>query len=747
MMRWKQLSGVLTLVLLFSGGCKQRCFLTEADFNRTTTTLLEGLDQRPDLGSTPLTASIGAPPTLDNLDRKIRFVSLAECVAIALEQGRVGQPSLLFPGSGQDNLVSFNGRGIGGSDAIRVFALNPAQSGADIEASMTKFDAVFTSAMTWNTTDQPIGTALQNFQANQQINSINQQEATFNAALLKPLATGGVAGVTFNMPYQLTNLQARVNPSYRPTVQFQFEQPLLQGFGVEINQLRASHPGSVLSPGTINTAPTAEGILISRLRFDQSRAQFESQVNQMLLNVETAYWNLYGSYWTVYSREQGLRFAYESFKLTQAKYEGGRAKAADFYESLGQYEQFRAQRIEAINTLLENERQLRLLVGLEAEDGTRLMPSDSPTLSPYRPDWQQAEQDALAKRPELSLARQEIKAAQMRLLLAKNQIMPDLRLTATYDFNGLGTRLDGSQTPTPGDNGFRDINAFRNLSEGNFSNWAVGLRFSMPLGYRLGYTQIRQAQLQLSQTIETLVEQEAKAKLYLGNFYRRLSTNYKLIQANRAAREASGQQLRARFEEYRAGKETLEFLLRAQREWADALANEYRSVVDYNNALIGFEFAKGTIQQHNNVHIAEGPVPQCAAVRARDHEEAKTAALVLRERAIPKNVSPLHQGPVHLHGMAPSLPGALAAQPMLKEVPQAVGGNLPSPVDMNKDEIFRPREEQKLPGPREKMPEGQPSSGAKTSQGQLPLPKPVEPQKPAAKPKKPSDQFGIERDE
>jgi hypothetical protein len=53
----------------------------------------------------------------------------------------VGQPSLLFPGTAQDNLVQFTGRGVAGSDAIRVLALDPARAGSDIEAALSKFDA------------------------------------------------------------------------------------------------------------------------------------------------------------------------------------------------------------------------------------------------------------------------------------------------------------------------------------------------------------------------------------------------------------------------------------------------------------------------------------------------------------------------------------------------------------------------------------------------------------------------------
>jgi outer membrane protein TolC len=702
-MRWKRFWATLAVLLAAMSGCKQRCFLTESSYNRTVTTLLDGSELHPDLSAQPLTEPVGAPPTLENLDRKVRFISLAECVAIALEQGTVGQPSLLFPGTALDNLVQFAGPGsfasggVSGSDAIRVFALQPAVFGSQIEAALSKFDAVFTSSLTYQITDTPISTAQQNIQAGgTNLSAIETTDATASMAIIKPLPTGGTAGITFNVPYEITNLPARVNPSYRPQLQFQFEQPLMQGFGVELNQIRASHPGSLLNPNIANTNPTSEGVLITRLRFDQERGDFERNVNQMLLNVEVAYWNLYGAYWTLYSREQGLRFAFEVFKLTKARYENGRVTAADFYQSRGQYEQFRAQRIQAISTVLENERQLRALLGLPIEDCTRLMPSDSPTLAPYRPDWCSSLEEALNKRPELYMARQDVKAAQMNLMVAKNQLLPDLRFLSTYDYNGLGSRLDGANTTGAG------VNAFRNLAGGNFSDWSIQLRYNVPLGLRLGHVQVRQAQLGLARAMEILKDQEMKAQRFLGRYYEQISVSYEQIRANRAQREAFGEQLRARQQEYQAGRGTLDTLLEAQRFWADALANEYSSIVTYNNNLVGFEFAKGTILAHDNAVIAEGGLPCCAQVRAVDHEKQRTDALVLRERAAP---APANGPSPDLIGKGVSLPAALAATPPLKDVPvlpPAMPGqktDLPAPTEAKPEEIFPTGPPVKLPSP------------------------------------------------
>jgi outer membrane protein TolC len=696
-MRWKSLCGGIALLLAGTAGCTHRVFMPEDQYNQVQTDLVNQLDKKPDLPCHPITPITAPPPTLYDLDRKIRFLSLAEAVAIALEQGTVGQPSLLFPGIGLDNLVQFTGQGVSGSDAIRVLALDPSRVGTNIDAALSKFDTLFVGSMNWSTTDQPIGTPLQTFQAGSSgVNAIQQEQATGSLQLLKPLPTGGVAGVTFNLPYTSTNLPARVNPNYQPQLLFQFEQPLLQGFGVEINQLRNAHPGSLLNPGVIPGAVTAEGIVISRIRFDQQRAEFERNVIQMLLNVETAYWNLYGSYWALYSREQGLRFAFESYRSSKAKYEAGNISAGDFYQARGQYELFRAQRLQAIDTVLDNERQLRALLGMVIEDGCRLMPSDAPTLAPYRPDWKCAQAEALERRPELFMARQDVKAAQLNVLLAKNLLLPDLRFTSSYDWNGIGTRLDGGDDP----------NAIRSMVSGKFSDWTLGLRMTMPLGYRFAHSQLRQAELALARSLEVLKDQELKAQRFLALQYRRISSAYEQIKAQRAQREAFGEQLRARNEEFLAGRKTIDILLEAQRFWADALANEYAAIVTYNNALCGFEYAKGTIMQHDNITIAEGPLPDCAQERAVEHLRQRTAALVLRERANPDSYLPQGgHGPAPTDAHPATLPQMLQTTPPLKDVPSlpaidphsppAAGGagmpsQLPAPTESKLEDLVSP---------------------------------------------------------
>jgi outer membrane protein TolC len=660
MMRWKHGVVVLALALVVVAGCKQQCFLNECDYwHYRDIGLTPRLECDPQASLQPATVAAPTPSTVLDPDRKIRYLSLAEALALALEQGHVGDQDPL--GTQLTSLINI---GIpASSDSIRVLSLDPAASETDIEASLARFDAQWTTSMTWSQTDEPL-------------NGLNQfntgTTAQFSTSLLKPLPTGGVSGITFSTQYQdLAHPPTGftlLNPAYTPRLQFQFEQPLLQGYGIEINQLRVSHPGSILTPFPISGR--VPGILITRVRFEEQRAEFERRVHLMLRNVETAYWNLYNAYWTLYSREQAMRQAYEAWKINKARYEAGRIPVQDFAQSRQQYELFRGQRLQQMGSgtvndgVLERERLLRYLLGLPVEDGARLVPIDAPTLTPYQPDWATAINQTLALRPELVIARQDLKAQQLNLINVKNLLLPDLRFTSTYALNGIGNTLQGAG-PT---------NAFRSLASDHFVDWSLGLRLNYALGYRDAHAQLRAARLILARSYGVLQENELRAQNGLEVDYRHLFEYYELILIQRAQRAAAAVQLQARFKEYQAGRGTLDILLESQRVWADALRMEYDAITQYNNAIVSFEFSKGTIMQFDNVVISEGPLPHCAQVRAVEHERERSKAIVLRERASPPVCAPCNfeKGSYGIPQLptneAPTLPKLFEGQPPLPEI-------------------------------------------------------------------------------
>lgn len=572
--------------------------------------------------------------TVLNPDAPKRYITLAECIALALENGRDlsgrgaiapvpvrGQPG----GFGDPSLLT---------DQIRVLAYDPAELSQEIEASLAKFDTLWQTALVWQKQDRPVGTALEQFQAGF-LPVIERDIAQFQTRLVKPLPTGGVAGITFRTDYEFSNLPARVNPAYRPVVEFAFEQPLLQGAGVGINQLRSTHPNSVLF--NIPTGGRAQGILLARLTYNASQFEFIRRVQELLLGVERAYWELYSAYWQLFSAEVGMRQALRAWQRAKANLEAGREAIYNVAQIEEQYQFFRAQRLQALGRgtgaqpgVLEAERRLRYLIGLPPEDGTRLVPADVPTTAPYRPNWEAALSEALTNRPELSATRLALQHAQLQMLAVRDRLLPDLRVFGTYNVNSLGRKLDGDDPSS----------AIHNLFEGRYNDWQFGFIFQMPLGYREAYSEYRQAQIQVAKWTVFLRNQEQATAYQLQDSYRRIYQLVEEISIQRARRRAAQQQLEAfqsLWESGRAqtpeGRDVLTALLNAQRSFAEALRDEYIATSEYNIALAEFERDKGTLLRHDNVTIVEGPLPDCAKARASEHIRERSRGWVLQQAA------------------------------------------------------------------------------------------------------------------
>jgi outer membrane protein TolC len=672
-MRWNAMVVGVTLVLGATAGCQRDTFLTKDEYAAyiKNNFLPPNIETDPSASDKATRYTMGPPMNVNETERKPRHITLNECIALALEHGTTGLQSVRALGVSNDDLTTFSGNTVVGSDNIRVFALQPAITQTNIEASLSRFDAEFIASLTWTTTDEQ-QQGLQSFQ--------NGQTAQMITSLVKPLPTGGFAGITWNTTYQNlsnppTGTFSLLNPSYTSRLSFQLEQPLLQGSGVDVNQLLPTPVPSTLF-GQINGRRGAlgtnfvEGIVITRIRFDQQRAEFERNLNWLVVNVENAYWNLYGAYVSLYAAEQGLRISHRVWEGAKARYETGKEDITIFAPTRGQYENFRGNRLTALGQVLDRERILRALMGLPTEDGHRLIPVDTPTQAPVEPNWDVAVNEALNLRPELVLARQDLKVRQLNLILQKNFLRPDLRFVGSYTPVGLGTRLDGNGVVTDGTSAFRTDNALRSLASDHFNDWQVGLTLNMPLGYRLENAQLRQARLLLAQSYAVLKDQEDRAVRSLTLQYRTLFEKHNLIQATREERKAYAQEIDGRLKNIAIGKSVADrFLLQAIQSWSDALNREYQAIVAYNNALAGFEFTKGTILQHNNIMIAEGPLPAAAQVRAVEHERERTRALVLRQHESPV---PYTQGCVEQNGRV---------YPFIPQIPTDTSVPLPSLLD------------------------------------------------------------------
>ena len=347
----------------------------------------------------------------------------------------------------------------------------------------------------------------------------------------------------------------------------------------------------------------------------------------MKLNVETAYWNLYAAYGQLFAREIALRKNLEVWRLTKERVEAGvkQFTKADEYEAQGQYESSRSDWLAALGNVLDRERILRSLIGLSPEDERRLVPIDTPTLAAFRPDWATAYQEALLLKPELVIEREQLKAQQLNIIDWKNRALPDL---TTF---GAGTSTRSAIAWTA------------RTAAPTATHCAIWRRIASTTGRWVCATMCRSAsatpipvcatRLRLAQMYWKLRTDEDRVEHNLELWYRNVIEYQEQIQRNMAAMRAYNEDLNVRIQRVRGGQETPDVTLQAIRLGSAAMVQYYQYLGEYNSALAHFEYSKGTLLRANNIVIADGPMPDCPAVKLIEHNEERANSLDLRDRS------------------------------------------------------------------------------------------------------------------
>ena len=145
-----------------------------------------------------------------------------------------------------------------------------------------------------------------------------------------------------------------------------------------------------IPPQVLPVQGRVPGILLARVVQDEAQIEFERRVQALLFVVEEAYWELYGAYWDLYSRDNGLKLAHLTWQLYQQKFKAGGPRGRRPGPGRGAVPLLPDAATGGAGNgtagragVLEAERRLRYVVGLPAEDGFRLMPSDTPALAPW----------------------------------------------------------------------------------------------------------------------------------------------------------------------------------------------------------------------------------------------------------------------------------------------------------------------------------------------------------------------------
>jgi outer membrane protein TolC len=524
-----------------------------------------------------------------------------------------------------------------------------------------------------------------------------QNTSTFNTQLTKVTAQGGQFSVRNNIVYDLNNNPTRQVPKdWNVNYEFAFNQPLLAGAGTEYNRIAGPfNPFTNVIGGV--SSPAFDGVVLARINVDISLADFEGGVRNLVNDTEQAYWELSFAWRNLETANTALNSARQTWQKIHVLFEvgtrGGEAK--EEAQAREQFYQFKSQAQTLLNELFRAENRLRWVMGLSQADGRLIRPTDRPTIAKVDFAWREITEEALARNLDLRRQKWQIKRREMELIAAKNQLLPRLDLNGTYRWLGLGDNLIGRR-----DNQFDPNDPFsltgsyalQTLASGQFQEWQLGAQATMTIGFRKELAVVRHFQLQLARERAKLQDEELEISHQLADAVRQLVLNYELTQTNFNRTLAADRQVSALQAAFEAQTVTLDQLLEAQRRRAEAQTSFFRTLLDYQRAIITVHFRKGSLLEYNNVYLQEGPWPDKAQFDADRLARQRDAGIYVNYgftrpdvisqgsvRQNPEGAPPMHDGSGWLGDGMPGdgplpeeLPAPAAEEPL--PVPEATSG-------------------------------------------------------------------------
>ena len=362
------------------------------------------------------------------------------------------------------------------NSAVRVQETQVETSKFALLGTYQPFDPKLESVLDVNRVSSPGYTELQGIgtSSNGTLNSLNQR-AEVNYSQTFQTGTNIVIGL-LSAKTSTNSSFYFFNPYFGSTLNLQFTQPLLR------NAWRFA-----------NRAP----LVIARRALQQSRASFEAQVSDVILQVVTQYWAVVQARGDLEVERKSLEAADVTYQNNKRALELGALPPLDIYRSESAVASRRVLMIKGEYALKRAEDELRMTIGADLDPyfhALDLELTEKPDVEgePRNMDVTSALGEALKQRPDLLAARYLLDNDDTNIRLARNRLKPDLSLSGFYQSNGLGGNefsLATGQLISRGGLG----SSFNQLFGFGFPGYGATLTLNLPIKNRAAQAELGSA--------------------------------------------------------------------------------------------------------------------------------------------------------------------------------------------------------------------------------------------------------------
>lgn len=429
------------------------------------------------------------------------------------------------------------------------------------------------------------------------------ETATGTVGLQQGFATGTTYSLAYNANRQQTNsLRADYNPFATASLSLTVTQPLLQGFGLDVNRR------------FIRIAQNGEKI--SNLIFNQQLISTVSSVIRL-------YWDLVSLNEDVKVKRQALTAAQRLYEDNKSQVEVGTLAPLQLKQAAAEVARSKQDLINSESLVAQQELIFKNVVTRSGADDPTLVSVnivpldriDVPKQDPPLPiDDLVAE--AFGNRPDLAQALLQIENANHSLKGSKNALLPQLNIIGGATNNALAG--DPNSLPPvgsiPGEPVVRPVDPFllggtgtlfSQIFRRNYPDYGIGFQLTIPLRNRSAQADVTRDQLQVRQSEVRLKELQNQVRVEVQNALIALQRSRASYDAAVETRQLQEEALDAERQRFDVGQSTSFFVIQFQRDLEQARSTEVITSGNYAKAKAALDRALGRTLNSNHVSIDE----------------------------------------------------------------------------------------------------------------------------------------------
>jgi outer membrane protein len=416
-----------------------------------------------------------------------------------------------------------------------------------------------------------------------------------NVGYTQGFSTGAQLDVTFsNTRIESNGQRYTYNPILDSTLGFTITQPLLRGFGIELNRR-----------------------FIRIAKNDQRIADlvFRQQVIDTVAGIARLYTDLLSLNEDVKVKSEALRLAQRLYEDNQHKVEQGEQAPIEVTRAQAQVASNQQALISAQGLVEQQELIVKTAItrsGLAnpAIRAAHVIATDSvtvPEAESVRP-VDDLITEALHDRPDLAQAGIQVENSQINLKGSLNALRPELDVVGTVQNGGLsgsinpvGAALTPGATLYPGGYGTALGQIFKN----NFPTYSVGVQLTLPLRNRVAQADAVRDELQVRQTQVRRQQFEDQVRLEVADAYVAMQQARAAYEAAIQSRVLQQQSVKVEQETFDVGLATNYMVIQYQTYLAQAQSTEVAAKGAYAKAMIALDRATARTLELNKVSIEE----------------------------------------------------------------------------------------------------------------------------------------------